>query len=66
MEIILGILFSCYYVFSVLAMTAFISETYKDMKWYQIIFALFIIIVLSPLSLPIILGLKVGIWLSKD
>ena len=65
MEIILGILFSCYYAFSAFAMAAFISKTRQDMKWYQTI-ASIIIIFTSPLTLPIILGLKVGIWLSKD
>ena len=65
MEIIVGLLFVCYYVFCVFAMATFISETRQDMKWYQVIIALFITIFLSLLSIPLIMGIKIGLWLSE-
>lgn len=65
MEIIVGLLFVCYYVFCAVAMATFISETRQDMKWYQIIIALFITIFLSLLSIPLIMGIKIGLWLSE-
>ena len=65
MEIIVGLLFVCYYVFCAVSMSTFISETRQDMKWYQIIIALFITIFLSLLSIPLIMGIKIGLWLSE-
>ena len=66
MEIIVSLLFVCYYVFCAFAMATFISETRQFIKWYQVIIALFITIFFSPLSTPIIIGIKIGVWLSKD
>jgi len=65
-EIILVIFAILYYLFSVFLFATIVQDVNKIHTEFQILGMLVEIMILSPIAVPIILGIKLGEWLKNN
>jgi len=65
-EIILVIFAILYYLFSMFLFATIVQDVNKIHTEFQILGMLVEIMILSPIAVPIILGIKLGEWLKNN
>ena len=65
-EIILVIFAILYYLFSMFLFATIIQDVNKNHTEFQILGMIVEIMILSPIAVPIILGIKLGKWIKTN
>ena len=65
-EIILVIFAILYYLFSMFLFATIIQDVNKNHTEFQILGMIVEIMILSPIAVPIILGIKLGKWIKNN
>ena len=63
-EIILYVFAIIYYVFSTLAFAEYMSD--KHISSLKAVFLTFITMIVAPIFVPIVAGIKVGLWMKGE